>query len=633
MCGITGIFAFNEIGRFNMINLSRATDILEKRGPNSRGVFSDHFVGLGHRRLSIIDTTSDGRQPMTDESGRYTIVFNGEIFNYQDLKSRYLSEQKFQSQTDTEVLLYLFIQKKEKCLELLNGFFSFAIYDRHEEVLFLARDRMGIKPLLYYLDEDKFAFSSEMKSLIAFGLDKDLNYTSLYQYLQLNYIPAPSSIFKNVKKLLPGHCMWVKKKEVLIRKYYSIPYNKSQLNPHKLSYEQQQGKLCELLEASVKKRLIADVPLGSFLSGGIDSSVVSALAARNTDHLNTFSIGFKDEPFFDETSYAQLVSKHLKTEHTIFSLTNNDLYAHLHEILDYIDEPFADSSAIPVFILSKETKKRVTVALSGDGADELFAGYNKHNAFFQAMNGGFSAQMVSRLLPLWKSLPKSRNNFLSNKFRQLQRFAEGMKLSEKERYWLWAGFSTEIETAKLINEELFHDDQKKEYNLRKEAILSSLNGRGDINEILYTDMQLVLANDMLAKVDLMSMACSLEVRVPFLDYTVVEFAFSLPSESKINGQMKKRIVQDTFRNLLPQQIYNRPKQGFEVPLLKWFRNELKPLIENELLNDDFVQAQKIFNVHQVRALKAQLFSSNPGDVHAKIWALIVFQSWWKKYLM
>lgn len=630
MCGITGIYAFNEIGRFNMINLSKATDVLDKRGPDSRGIFNDHFVGLGHRRLSIIDTSSDGNQPMKDLSKRYTIIFNGEIFNFPELRQSLInSGVEFKSQTDTEVLLNLFVIYKEKCLDYLDGFFAFSIYDKEEEELFIARDRIGIKPLLYYLDEDKIIFSSEMKSLIAFGIEKKIDITSLLQYLQFNYIPAPATIFVNVYKLMPGHYMKIRKKDILIRQYYKIPFNESQLNPGRFTYDQQKEKLMNLLDASVKRRLIADVPLGSFLSGGIDSSVISALAARHTEHLSTFSIGFKDEPFFDETRYAKLVAKQLKTEHTIFSLSNDDLFEHLHDILDYIDEPFADSSAIPVFILSKETKKKVSVALSGDGADELFAGYNKHGAAFRALQGGMSAELIKFLLPLWKVLPKSRNNPLGNKIRQLQKFGEGLQLSHKERYWLWASFATEAEAWNLLKKEL---PDKEEFINRKKTLLNNISEKGDINELLYTDMNMVLTNDMLTKVDLMSMACGLEVRVPFLDHQVVNFAFSLPVDSKINSTIKKRIVQDTFRDILPPELYNRPKHGFEVPLLKWFKKELRPLIEKDLLSDDFIQEQGIFDQHEVQLLKKKLFSLDPGDVHARIWGLIVFQSWWKKYM-
>ncbi|MDO1445022.1 asparagine synthase (glutamine-hydrolyzing) [Rhodocytophaga aerolata] len=633
MCGITGIYAFNEIGRFFMINMFAATDALSQRGPDSSGTFTHGYVGLGHRRLSIIDTSSDGRQPMTDETERYTIVFNGEIFNFPELKQQLEAKgYNFRSSSDTEVLLNLYIHEKENCLKHLNGFFAFAIYDKEQESLFIARDRMGIKPLLYFQDEDKLIFASEMKAVLAYGIPRELDYVSLQQYLQLNYIPAPHTIFKGVQKLLPGYYMYLKGNEVTTKPYYQIPQTYNRWTANQMSYEKVQSTLVELLEESVRKRLIADVPLGAFLSGGIDSSVIVALASKYTDHLNTFSIGYRDEPFFDETRYANLVAKKYKTNHTVFSLSNEDLYEHLFDMLDYTDEPFADSSALAVYILSKRTRKRVTVALSGDGADELFGGYNKHQGEYKVREGGLMAGAVKTLQPLWDVLPKSRNSTFGNKVRQLQKFAEGMSKTEKERYWRFCTFVNEENARHVLSNQSLQLASEQAFEERKNRILKHLDEDGDFNEFLYTDMQLVLPNDMLTKVDLMSMAHGLEIRVPFLDYTVVNFAFSLPAEFKVDGTMKKRIVQDAFRSHLPKELYNRPKQGFEVPLLKWFRNELQPLITNDLLKDDFIQQQGIFNVDNIRELKEKLFSSNPEDVHARIWGLLVFQYWWKKYM-
>lgn len=634
MCGITGIFAFNLVGKFNKINAAAATQALDKRGPDFQDIYNDEFVCLGHRRLSIIDTRNVANQPMWDDSERYCIVFNGEIFNYRELKAQLIQKGiSFQTESDTEVLLKLFILEKENCLNKLNGFFAFCIYDKQEQTFFIARDRFGIKPLLYFIDEDKFLFASEMKSIIQYGIEKEIDYSSLYTYLQLNYIPAPNTIFQKVKKLLPGHWLKINKGKITIDNWYAIPYDSKEVENNSLGYEAAKEKLKSLLEASVQRRLVADVPLGSFLSGGIDSSVVTGLASKHKSNLHTFSIGFRDEKFFDETEYAKLVADHFKTEHNVFSLTNDDLYRHVHSILDYIDEPFADSSAIAVYILSKETRKHATVALSGDGADELLAGYNKHSAFYRTIHPGLKENVASSLLPLWKAMPQSRSNPLANKFRQLARFGEGMKLNPKERYWQWAGFAKENEVSKLFKDSALHNLSSEEYKNRKADLLKDIPSANEsINDILLADTHLVLPNDMLTKVDLMSMANGLEVRVPFLDYEVVNFIFSLPSDFKINSDIRKRILQDAFCDLLPQKLYKRPKKGFEVPLLKWFRNEMKSLINDDLLSKKLIEEQGIFNYEEINKLKQQLFSSNPGDVHARIWGLIVFQWWWKKYL-
>jgi asparagine synthase (glutamine-hydrolysing) len=570
---------------------------------------------------------------MWDETKRYCIIFNGEIFNFPELKKEL--EQggvtSFFSHSDTEVLLKLFVLEKEKCLNKLNGFFAFCIYDKAEQSFFLARDRYGVKPLLYQFDEDKFLFASEMKSILAYGIEKELDYTSLHTYLQLNYIPAPRTVFQHVKKLLPGHYLKVKSRRLEVERYYGINLPVTG-DRRPVTYEEAKSKFKQLLEASVQRRLISDVPLGAFLSGGIDSSIVTGLAARHQPNLHTFSIGFRDEKFFDETGYARLVAKHFNTEHTVFSLTNNDLYAHVNSILDYIDEPFADSSAINVYILSKETRKHATVALSGDGADELLAGYNKHAAYYRALHGGWKASVTTALLPLWRSFPQSRNNFIGNKVRQLQRFAEGMKLPAKERYWHWAALASREKASQLFSKNSQDHLNRHEFNQFREDLLATIPDQATLNDILLTDMMLVLPNDMLTKVDLMSMAHGLEVRTPFLDYELVDFAFTLPDAFKINATIRKRIAQDAFKDFLPRELYNRPKKGFEVPMLKWLRKEMKSLMEDDLLSEKFILEQGIFDYPSVAQLKKRLFSSNPGDVHARIWALVVFQWWWKKYL-
>lgn len=635
MCGITGLFAYNSQAKSNLSKVTQSTQKLFSRGPDHGDVFIDDTCALGHRRLSIIDTSTGASQPMTDVTGRYVIVFNGEIFNFQELSDKYLKNtwQRIggaRTTSDTEILLYLLIDYNTECLSWLSGFFSFAFYDKETKNLVLARDRFGKKPLNYYNHENYFAFSSEMKGLFEWGIPREIDYDVLHLYLQINYVPQPQSMVRGVQKLKPGHYMKIASGAIAeYRSYYSINVRPERYNDY--SYETAQQELVNRMDAAVRERMIADVPLGAFLSGGIDSSVIVALASKYTSQLNTFSIGYKDNPFFDETHYAKLVASKYKTNHTVFSLTNNDFLEHIYDVLDYIDEPFADSSAIPVYILSKHTKEHVTVALSGDGGDEVFAGYNKHAAEWKIRNGSLINKLVKAGLPLWSVLPKSRNNKVTNIFRQLHRFAEGSSLSLKERYWRWASYNTHEYTSSLLSSSVLSEISTQKIGEAKSNLLSNLNST-DFNEVLLTDMNLVLLSDMLVKVDLMSMANSLEVRSPFLDHKVVDFAFGLPSSYKIDATLKKRIVQDAFRSWLPDEIYNRPKHGFEIPLLDWFRKELWSMIDNDLLQADFVAQQGVFNVERIEQLKKKLLSSNPEDSHATIWALIVFQYWWKKYI-
>ncbi|MCW3125361.1 MAG: asparagine synthase [Bacteroidetes bacterium] len=630
MCGIVGYFSRSE-GNLKA-PLDQALKALSLRGPDKQvsRILSPH-VGLGHARLSIIDTTDCATQPMTDETGRYTIIFNGEIFNYRELRTQFFADKKFQSSSDTEVLLDLYIKLGKDCLQHLNGFFAFAIYDAAEQSIFIARDRMGIKPLHVYDDGEKIIFASELKAIFSFPVKKEIDFDSLALYLQLNYIPGTSSILKNVSRLLPGWYMTIDKKgQISKAQFYQVPFGDSRLVPETPeSYTAAKAKLRTLLDASVERRLVSDVPLGAFLSGGIDSSIVVSLAAKHKPDLNTFSIGFKDEPFFDETQYANLVAKKFKTNHTVFSITTDDMYEHLFDILNYIDEPFADSSAIAVYILSMHTRKHVTVSLSGDGGDELFAGYNKHDAEMRARQNNFVNTAVKTGLPIWKMLPKSRNSKFTNVFRQLERYGVGLKLSPKERYWRWCAFVDESDALRLLKNA--NAVNKSEIETRKAAVLKFVEGKNSINDVLMADTQMVLPNDMLTKVDLMSMANSLEVRVPILDYTVVDFAFTIPTKFKIGEGHTKKILKDAFRDVLPDELYTRPKRGFEVPLLKWFRTGLKSLIEDDLLNNDFISEQGIFNLSEIQQLKRKLFSSDPGEVHARIWGLIVFQYWYKKW--
>ncbi len=630
MCGICGILTVDDVNQKAIDELERSVNSLSKRGPDAQGLSKFKRAALGHRRLSILDTSANSNQPFFDESGRYAIVFNGEIYNFKSLKAELEAlGRSFKTSGDTEVLLSAYLQYGTSFLNKLDGFFALAIYDTKEESCLLARDRFGIKPLLFYNSDSFFAFGSEMKALLELDIPRQLDHNSLYTYLQLNYVPEPHSIIKDVKKLEPGHYLKIDAQ----RRLQSIPFYQLEYDPSgavysKLSFDDAKSKLIELLENSVKNRLVADVPLGTFLSGGIDSSLITALASRHKKGLMTFSVGFEGHDQFDESEHALLLAKKYKTDHHAFMLKENEMIESLYESLDYIDEPFADSSSLAVHALSKRTSEHVKVALSGDGADELFAGYNKHRGEFLMRKDGVKASLTKNLSLLWQVLPKSRHTKVGNLFRKLHKFSEGSSLDISERYWLWAGLMNEADAANLTIKKV----EGEVYSRRKSNLLQALNQSNDFNNILYTDLNMVLLGDMLRKVDLMSMSCGLEVRTPFLDHQIVDFAFSLPVEYKISEFSTKRILREAAKPFLPEELYNKPKHGFEVPLWSWLNNELHDLVHEQLLSQEFLQEQNLFNVTYVSQLKNKLKSKNPADVQANIWALVVFNHWWKRYI-
>ena len=624
MCGILGIYQEN-INKIHRLKIENGLDKLKNRGPNQNGIFQNKNTILGHTRLSIIDTSIGGKQPISDNTENYQIIYNGEFYNYKQERDILVKKgYQFKTQSDTEVLLYMYIAYGVSFLEKINGCFALAIYNNKDNEILIARDRFGIKPLYYSLVENKLKFASELKGLLPLLEKKELDNNSLQLYFQFNYIPDKQSIIKNVQQIEPGTYLSIKHKTPKINRYYQINYNTKKYS--NISYENAKTKTKELLENAVQKRLISDVPLGTFLSGGIDSSIISYLAARNLKSLDTFSIGYSDEAFFDETTYAEYIAKKIGSKHHSFRLSNKDLYRHLFQILDYIDEPFADSSAIPVFILSKLTKKNVTVALSGDGADEIFSGYNKHQAHYDILNWGLKEQIIKNFGEIATVLPQSRNSKWSNYIRQISRYYKGINKTNKDRYLYWASILNKTKSSALIKA----DKQDLLIKNRIQELTKHIDT--DFNDILYTDVQMVLSNDMLYKVDRMSMANSLEVRTPFLDHELVDFIFSLPAKYKISKGFKKKLLQDSFKDFLSPKLYRRPKHGFEVPLKKWFQKELYSYIFDDLLASKKIEEQGILNINEITKYKQLLSSKYSGDATATIWALIVFQHWYDRFL-
>lgn len=603
MCGIAGTYFFDKKLQISSETKVKVLSALKHRGPDFQNDHTFQQCTLFHARLSILDLSSASNQPYLNSSKTTGIVFNGEIFNYQVLSP--LAE-PLDTSGDVEVLFKLFEKNNVEILNKLNGFFAFAYYNQNQNELYVVRDRYGVKPLYYYLDEKQFCFASEIKTLLHLCGPQTLNQNSLNTYFRLNYISGKETIFNNIYRLLPGEYISIKNNKPDIKSWYKLPSTEGNQN------------INDLLSDAVKIRLNADVPVGSFLSGGIDSSIISAIAKQHHQNIHTFSIGFADEPFFDETFYAEKVAKHINSNHHVFKLKNSDFLNHIHPFLNSIDEPFADSSALNVYILSKYTKPHVKVALSGDGADELFMGYNKHRAEYLS-NKILYKNIIPAFNPIYNLMVGSRNSGFGNKIRQLKRFSDAVKLSPMERYMSWASISSQSETDSLFkNKPVTNFD-----TIFEEAFLQK-----SFNPVNYADLKIVLADDMLVKADRTSMQYGLEIRNPFLDYRIVEMAINLPMHQKINGDYQKVILRNNFKHLLPVEIFNRRKKGFELPLWKWLKKELKNEIESNWLNESFIKDQNIFNYQTIYELKQKLYSNNPGDAPAKIWALIVFQQWY-----
>lgn len=498
MCGTAGIQFYNEKAGEQVVDTEKILGLLKHRGPDSNGSGTFGSTTLFHTRLVIVDKSEASNQPFTDSEKKSALVYNGEIFNYISLR---VGISGLYTTGDTEVLFRLLQKEGAACLNKLNGFFSFAYYDEPKKTLFLARDRYGVKPLYYYSDDNKFAFASELKPLMELAGKQELNYNMVYTYFRLNYCAGNETMFKNVYRLLPGQCITIVNGKPLIETWYKAPKIKTEDN------------LFDLLDSAVKMRLNADVPLGTFLSGGLDSSIISALAIRHKPDLNTFSIGFDRESYFDETIYSEQVAKHIGSNHHVFKLKEDDFMDHINDFLSAIDEPFADSSAFNLYMLSKLTKQHVKVALSGDGADELFKGYYKHKAlvlcgsernklFVRALSGVFSGKK------------SSRDGMINNKVRQFKKFEHLIQLPDIEKQKFLATISGHAECATLVNEgvsSLYFDSLFKQSESFAEFALEDT-----------FDMQTVLADDMLVKTDRFSMRHGLEVRNPFLDYRVDE---------------------------------------------------------------------------------------------------------------
>jgi asparagine synthase (glutamine-hydrolysing) len=615
-----------------MINLAKSLDCLDQRGPDARGTYIEDRYAVGHRRLSIIDTDSRSNQPMKDESQRYVISFNGEIFNFKTIRDNLLKEGvSFHTNSDTEVLLQSYIHHGVKAFEELVGFFAFAIYDTEEQELILCRDRYGIKPLLYYQDEDKLLFASEMKSIVAYNVEKSIDTTSFQQYFQLNYVPPQHTIYKGIEKLTPGTYLRIKGREVTQQAYYQLPAPVS--SSSSLSYDKAVVRFKELMEQSVIDRLVADVPLGSFLSGGLDSSIISGIAAQHYDNMHTFSIGYEGlGPVFDESPYALEAAKRFNTKHHVFQLTEMDFENNVFKALDYIDEPFADSAMLPLFILSQNASKYLKVALSGDGADELLGGYNKHDAELKVRTGDYPKKMMALFNLFAPFLTESRNSKWGNLVRRLKKFNAMKDKNSIDRYYSMC-LVTQPETLKSVLDKTIYNDASG-WKMRKQEIVKDIQSDDKgLNDVFRSDFNTVLVGDMLYKTDMMSMANGLEVRVPFLDHRLVDFVMTLPSEYKIDALRRKKIARDAFVELIPTNILTRKKKGFDVPVQDYlYKNEGIKSFMSSTLTPDFIREQGLFHPEFAKTMIPVKGGQIKADPHLW-WAYVVFQYWYKKNML
>jgi asparagine synthase (glutamine-hydrolysing) len=624
LCGIAGRVNY-KTGRPVAAELVRAmTDLLSHRGPDGSGVVTRGHVGLGHRRLAIIDLSPGGAQPMSSPDAPHWITFNGEIYNYRDLRTE-LERQghRFRSESDTEVILQLYGRYGPGCVDRLRGMFAFAIWDEARGELFIARDRVGKKPLFYWIDEDGLAFASEAKAFLADpGFTARPNLPAIWDYLTYQYVPAPASAFEGVSKLLPAHTLTASARGVDVRRYWSLSYAPTR----QWTDNEAREAVLDELQTATTLRLISDVPVGAFLSGGIDSSLIVALMARaGAAPIRTFSIGF-DEARYNELPYAKQVAERFGTDHHEF-IVRPDALAILPALIWHYNEPYADASAIPTYYLARETRKHVTVALNGDGGDEAFAGYERYLASNAAAGLDWLPGLVRRGVAATASrvpVPPSRR-----RLSRMKRFAEAVGESPERRYARWVTHFPDRLKRQICRPEFVRatGTDSVAYLLDSYARTTAIDFVG---ATLDVDTQTYLPNDLLVKVDIAAMAHGLEARSPLLDHRVLELAASLPTRVKLRGIELKWMLKRLGADLLPPAILHRPKQGFGVPIDEWLRDSLRDLL-HDVLFSDAARARGYFHLEAVRALVDEHVSGR-RDRHPQLWSLLMLELWHQTFI-
>jgi asparagine synthase (glutamine-hydrolysing) len=655
MCGITGWLNLNKTESKNdEAILHSMCETIVHRGPDSEGLWIDDRAALGMRRLSIIDLKT-GDQPVFNCDRSVIVMMNGELYNYREVRADLEKlGHKFTTQSDTEILPHLYEEHGEALVDHINGMFAFSLWDTRAKKLIIARDRFGEKPLYYGVFDGKLIWASEPKALLAHpSVHPELDLNALRHYVSFDYVPAPMSIYKGVSKLPAAHMLVVDKGEIRARRYWDLSWAtgaqssppseggvssfrgrggslsangevpaKSQSRKEELG--QAADELRDLLSDAVRMRLVSDVPLGILLSGGIDSSTVAAFATQHaTERVKTFSIGFEEDSF-DESKYARRVAKYLDTEHYEDKLSASTAGDLVSEIGTWLDEPMSDGSLIPTYLLARFVRKHVTVALGGDGGDELFAGYPMYYAHGVAAKYNAIPGFIRRGLiePMVNALPVSTNN-LSFDYKA-KRFVRAAKHDDIRRHHSWFGSFSTDQHEKLFTKDVLAKTDADIYRSVRELVDAS-DARSVVERMQYADINFYLAEDILTKVDRAAMAVSLETRAPFLDPRVAQFAASIPVEYKLKGKSGKVILKEAMKDLLPRDILHRPKKGFGIPIAEWLKGRLNSLM-HDMLAPDRIKAQGLFDADYVQRLIRE-HETGAASHHKELWTLLVFQLW------
>jgi asparagine synthase (glutamine-hydrolysing) len=619
MCGICG---FNWKDETLVRNMTRE---MTHRGPDQQGILCAEGVSLGHRRLSIIDLSVNGRQPMANEDGTIHLVFNGEIYNFQELRPELERRgHRFVSQADSEVILHAYEEYGVAALERLRGMFAFAIWDANDQTLLLARDRIGIKPLYYYHRNGRLVFASEIKAILQdVTISRELNHQALYDYLGFEFVPAPETMFRNIYKVPAGHYLRLKDRQLELQPYWELKMGDGRAP---LSYAEAVERERQLLDDAVRSHLVSDVPLGVFLSGGLDSSALVAMMRRHiTGRLRTFTIGFPDKSF-SELEYAKIVADRFSTDHQVLMI--DDLQPqYLEKSVWQLDEPMTDLSAVPLMLVCEQARKHVTVCLSGEGGDESFAGYDRFrasriNRFYGAIPGFLRRGLVEKAIARLPDQPQKKGAI-----NMLKRFVEGSALPAEGGHLRWQYFS-----SPRRDELLFSPEFKQRAALdpfRPVRPYRAQCGQADtVNREIYLDMRYMMTDSVLMKVDKMSMASSLEIRVPLLDHVFVEFIASLPGNWKLKGLTTKQVFRSALEGLLPDSIVHRGKQGYSLPVKNLLRNQLKSYM-TELLSESPVVRTNM-NPDYVNRLIREHLDMVHNHNHV-LWALMNVAIWQKRF--